>query len=265
LPSARKCSATASVACAARRRARAGWSEVETTTTERARPSSPSVWSRNSRTSRPRSPTRPTTMTSASTKRASMPISVDLPTPEAAKMPMRWPRQIGVKTSSARSPVSSRGPDQPAGQRIRGPAAQRHGLAPGWQRPLAIQRLPLAVDDPAEPGVGRREGQRLIQPDAGAGCQAFGMAFRHRDGDIAVEGDELALHGWVPGAPHHHPVADRQAAAEAFDGERGAAHRGQAAPKAGARQVAAAAPARRPGWRPGGLPAAGRRSCENNP
>ncbi|MGC3970569.1 MAG: hypothetical protein QM775_25515 [Pirellulales bacterium] len=30
---------------------------------------------------------------------------MDLPTPEPAKMPRRWPRQSGVKISTARTPV----------------------------------------------------------------------------------------------------------------------------------------------------------------
>ena len=49
----------------------------------------------NSRTSRPRSPTRQITLTSADVERAIMPSSDDLPTPEPAKMPRRWPRPHG--------------------------------------------------------------------------------------------------------------------------------------------------------------------------
>ena len=49
----------------------------------------------NSRTSRPRSPTSAITLTSAVVERAIMPSSDDLPTPEPAKMPRRWPRPHG--------------------------------------------------------------------------------------------------------------------------------------------------------------------------
>ena len=58
----------------------------------------------NSRTSRPRSPTRQITLTSADVERAIMPSSDDLPTPEPAKMPRRWPRPHGSSASSARTP-----------------------------------------------------------------------------------------------------------------------------------------------------------------
>ena len=67
----------------------------------------------NSRTSRPRSPIRPTTTTSQVAWRASMDSSTDLPTPEPAKMPRRWPRQVVVKTSMDRTPRSSRSPTRP--------------------------------------------------------------------------------------------------------------------------------------------------------
>ena len=40
-------------------------------------------------------------------ERASMASSVDLPTPEPAKMPMRWPAQSGVNRSMTRTPVAS--------------------------------------------------------------------------------------------------------------------------------------------------------------
>ena len=60
----------------------------------------------NSWTSRPRSPTRPITATSGDENRASIDISDDLPTPEPAKMPMRWPRQQVRKVLMARTPRS---------------------------------------------------------------------------------------------------------------------------------------------------------------
>ncbi len=65
----------------------------------------PSVSSMNSRTSRPRSPTSAITTLSKASARASMESSVDLPTPEPAKMPRRCPRQSGEKMSIARTPV----------------------------------------------------------------------------------------------------------------------------------------------------------------
>jgi hypothetical protein len=58
----------------------------------------------NSRTSRPRSPTSATTFSSADVPRVIMLISVDLPTPEPEKMPMRCPRPHGTSVSSTRMP-----------------------------------------------------------------------------------------------------------------------------------------------------------------
>ena len=107
-PWSRKCSAIAVAVKAALMRTSAGWSEVATTTTERSRPSGPRSRSMNSRTSRPRSPTRQITLTSASVERAIIPSSEDLPTPEPAKMPRRWPRPQGTSASSARTPRPTR-------------------------------------------------------------------------------------------------------------------------------------------------------------
>ncbi len=61
----------------------------------------------NSRTSRPRSPTSASTVTAASVPRVIIDSSVDFPTPEPAKMPMRWPRPHGMSVSSARTPSGS--------------------------------------------------------------------------------------------------------------------------------------------------------------
>ncbi len=82
-------------------------SEVTTTATVRAIPSAPRFSSMNSRTSRPRSPTRQITFTSALTRLASMPSSVDLPTPEPAMTQTRWPLPMGIRPSMARTPVSN--------------------------------------------------------------------------------------------------------------------------------------------------------------
>ena len=81
---------------------------VAQTITLLRRPSSPNSCSKNSRTSRPRSPISATTVTSTSAPFTSMPISVDLPPPAAAKMPMRWPSPQVSTESSTRTP-SSRG------------------------------------------------------------------------------------------------------------------------------------------------------------
>ena len=61
----------------------------------------------NSRTSRPRSPISASTVTGASVPRVIIESSVDFPTPEPAKIPMRWPRPHGIKVSIARTPSGS--------------------------------------------------------------------------------------------------------------------------------------------------------------
>ena len=61
----------------------------------------------NSRTSRPRSPTSASTVTGASVPRVIIESSVDFPTPDPAKMPMRWPRPHGISVSIARTPSGS--------------------------------------------------------------------------------------------------------------------------------------------------------------
>ena len=73
---------------------------------KRARPSSPRMSSMNSLTSRPRSPIRPTTIASASAPPTIMSISTDLPTPDPAMMPTRWPIPMVVSALSERMPVS---------------------------------------------------------------------------------------------------------------------------------------------------------------
>src|SRR4051812_23427766 len=125
-PASRKLSAIVVAVSAALMRTRAGWSDVATTTTERSI-ASPRSRSMNSRTSRPRSPTRQMTFTSADVERAIMPMSDDLPTPEPAKMPRRWPWPHGTSESRARTPsemrswmrgrVSGSGGDALAGRR----------------------------------------------------------------------------------------------------------------------------------------------------
>ena len=104
-PWSRKYSDRAVAAYAARMRMSGGLSEVETTTTDRRRPSSPRSCSRNPRTSRPRSPTSAITAMSAAVPRAIMPSSVLLPTPDPPNNPRRCPRPHVSIVSIARTPV----------------------------------------------------------------------------------------------------------------------------------------------------------------
>ena len=85
-------------------RSKAGLSEVATTTTERLMPSGPKSLSINSRTSLPRSPIKAITLISALVFLANIPISVDLPTPEPAKMPILCPFPTVISPSTALTP-----------------------------------------------------------------------------------------------------------------------------------------------------------------
>ncbi len=132
-PRSRKNSAIVVATKAALMRTSAGWSEVATTTTLRARPSGPRSCSMNSRTSRPRSPTRAMTLTSALLPRAIMPIRVLLPTPDPAKMPIRWPVPQGISASIARTPRAS-------GLRMLGRRSTSGGRASMERRPSSAGR-----------------------------------------------------------------------------------------------------------------------------
>ena len=125
----------------ARRRIMALSSLVATTATVLAM-LSPIVSSRNSRTSRPRSPISATTTVSNASAPASMASSVDLPTPEPAKTPMRWPKQSGVKMSMTLTPVMKAVPTR---CRAMAPAS--------WRRPTG--RSPLISGGP--PSIARVE------------------------------------------------------------------------------------------------------------
>lgn len=107
MPLSRKYSAMVVATSGAFKRSMAGWSEVATTSTVRFIPSSPISFSTNSKISRPRSPTRAMTLISVLTFLAIMPIRVDLPTPDPAKMPIRCPLPTVFKPSMALIPKCS--------------------------------------------------------------------------------------------------------------------------------------------------------------
>ncbi len=85
----------------------AGLSDVATTTTDLAIPSGPKSLSINSLTSLPRSPIRAITFISALVFLANIPISVLLPTPLPANIPIRWPLPTVIRPSTAFTPKGS--------------------------------------------------------------------------------------------------------------------------------------------------------------
>lgn len=103
-PRSLKYSAIAVAVLAALFRSNAGLSEVATTTTDLRIPSSPKSLSMNSRTSLPRSPISAMTLISALVFLANIPINVDFPTPEPAKIPILCPLPTVIIPSTAFTP-----------------------------------------------------------------------------------------------------------------------------------------------------------------
>ena len=159
MPWSRKTSAQAIAIQAARRLISGAWSEVAATTTARCMPSGPRTLSTKSRSSRPRSPISAKTTMSASMPRARSPRSEDLPMPEPAKTPMRWPRAMGRMVSKTARPVARRGAEALAGGGRRRGAAEGGAGRARRQRP-AVERLAEGVDDAADPALGRVDARR---------------------------------------------------------------------------------------------------------
>ena len=120
-----------------------------------------------------------------------MPSSDDLPTPEPAKTPRRWPRPQGTSVSSARTPRSSRWLDARAAERRRRRGrgrAQRAAL----ERLAAVDRAAEAVEHAAEQlrADAQREGLagRL---DGVPGADAAQLAERHQQRAAVAEADDL--------------------------------------------------------------------------
>ena len=147
----------------------------------------------NSRTSLPRSPISPMTMTSASAPRASMDMMVDLPTPEPAKTPRRWPRAQGVKTSMAFTPSaifwSTRARDCALGATAR----TGRGAQPGGERALCIEWFGERIDDAAEPAIaGTNHIEAGDEMNGRARAEAIELVAGEDDGALAGKTDEFA-------------------------------------------------------------------------
>ena len=154
----------------------------------------------NSRTSRPRSPTRQITLISAEVERAIMPSSEDLPTPEPAKMPRRWPRPQGTIASSARTPSdtrsSMRGRESGSGGEA---SAGRHcvfgiGPLPSSGRPRPSSARPSSASETST-------FKRLAGGGhARARADARRVAQRHQQRAAGAEADDLGGHGGAAAA-----------------------------------------------------------------
>src|SRR5204863_41488 len=93
---------------------------------------------------------------SASTLRASIDSKTDLPTPEPAKMPSRWPRQQVRKVLSARTPRSSGRPTRL--RECAGGGVLRNGIGDGPcdNGPLPSIGSPIALRTrPSQAACGR--------------------------------------------------------------------------------------------------------------
>src|SRR5579883_1498985 len=184
LPCALKYSATVVAASAARMRNSGDWSEVETTTVERASPSAPIASSRNSRTSRPRSPTRASTVKSAAVARVIMPISVLFPTP--------LPPSAGQQSVDGADAAPQRLANRRAFQRQRRLAVQQPVFACAIVRP-PVDRLPRTVDHAAQQ-IGTHPERRLRPPrhDAVAIPNPARPLQRHRQYGLSAKAHDFS-------------------------------------------------------------------------
>ena len=158
-PRSRKYSAIAMAEGSASRRIIGLSSPVDTTVMDRARLSA-SGPSRNSLTSRPRSPTSATTTVSKADDRAIIDRTVDLPTPEPAKMPTRCPSHSGVNRSMTRTPVRS-------GRRMRARV-----IAAGGCRSMRIDASPRSSAPRSSIGSPSALTTRPFQSGVGCRCMA---------------------------------------------------------------------------------------------
>ncbi len=170
----------------------------------------------NSRTSRPRSPTRAITLTSASVERAIIPSSDDLPTPDPAKMPRRWPRPQGTSASSERTPrptrsriggrvsagggeaimpracPSSGGPPSsglPRPSTMRPSSSSDTVIDSGW--PVARTRLPGPTPASSPSGISSVRPSRNPTTSAGTGGRVPARVDRAELTDLGVEAGRL--------------------------------------------------------------------------
>ena len=128
------------------------------------------------------------TRTSASVPRVIIDSRLDLPTPEPAKMPMRWPRPQGTSVSRARTPRvsgwSTRVRDSACGARWPGRRRTTRGRAAGRRRSAGRGRRAPGRAAPRRPAPAaaaggahraRRRGRRE--------CRAACRSARRADGD----------------------------------------------------------------------------------
>ena len=131
----------------------------------------------------------------ASVPRAIIDSRVDLPTPEPAKMPTRWPRPTGTRVSRARTPrpswVSMRG----AAQRVRGRARRHRTGRRARSERAAVDRAAEAVEDPAEQaGADRHRAAGRRWPRPGARPHAAQVPRACSVAGVAVQRDHLGEH-----------------------------------------------------------------------
>ena len=167
---------------------------------------------------------------SASTLRASIDSSTDLPTPEPAKMPSRWPRQQVRNVLSARTPRSSGGPTRL--RECAGGGELRYGIGEGpcGSGPLPSIGSPIALR--TRPSQERRRPHLACgigDHGAAAAPDAFETGERHHHGIVAGEADHLGRDETVAAGLDHDAGADRHRMDGAGDLDHQAAHADHAA------------------------------------
>ena len=132
-------------------------------------------------------------MMSADVYRAIMPNNTDLPTPEPANRPMRWPRPTVSNALIERTPTSSGCSIGLARQRIDGLAQQFHAVVAD-ERPQAIERRAGAVDDAAQhAGADLDRAGALARNHARARRETLHVAGRHEQQPFAGESDDFGF------------------------------------------------------------------------
>ena len=208
LPSAANASAIAVANNAARNRISGGSLDVETTITERLRPSSP-ITSRNSPTSRPRSPTSAITITSAAAPRHIIPSSVLLPTPLPPKIPSLCPRPQVVNASSARMPhpsgsrIGSRSSAFGADPSISTMRVERYPPIPSSGCPFASSTRPSMSGPTGTDGRPPKRSNRISQTNAGR------IFSHHRQNRSPTKANDLACEPRPAGGPDLASISDR--------------------------------------------------------
>ncbi len=145
------------------------------------------------RTSRPRSPIRPIDDDVRIAPRASIDMMVDLPTPDPAKMPRRWPRAHGANTSMAFTPSDIFWSTRARTCALGAIARTGRGRQPAGSAPFPSSGSAKAsITRPSQPSDGRTVSRPEVKVNRRARPQAVERIAGQKNGAIALETHEFA-------------------------------------------------------------------------